>query len=138
MSDTPRTDAYEAEYNAWCRYAEQHKNIPEALDQCPLEDDPIGMMRKFERELAEMKAKYAAECDASMMAGSQNSALRLQLWDAEERSRARSANEFGWRYLDASHDLPEGPPADPGTTLYAFDGSNGHWEYNLPPLPERT
>lgn len=36
--------------------------------------------------IAELEAKYAAECDASMMAGSQNSALRLQLRDAEERA----------------------------------------------------
>lgn len=32
--------------------------------------------------IAELEAKYAAECDASMMAGSQNSALRLQIRDS--------------------------------------------------------
>jgi hypothetical protein len=40
----------------------------------------------------------------------------------------------GWRYIVAG-DLPKGPPTEPGATLYAFDGSDGHWEYDLPALP---
>jgi hypothetical protein len=48
---TPRTDAYEEVYNSWRQYAQQYAHLPEALEQCPLQDDPIGMMRRFEREL---------------------------------------------------------------------------------------
>lgn len=43
-----------------------------------------------------------------------------------------------WRYITAEGALPEGTPVAPGTTVYAFDGSNGHWEYKLPKLPIAT
>lgn len=43
-----------------------------------------------------------------------------------------------WRLVLGPH-LPEGSPVQPGTVLYAFDRRsdvyNGHWEYDLPPLP---
>lgn len=54
--------------------------------------------------IAELEAKYAAECEASMMAGSQLSALRLQLKDAEERASmwARVADQ---RTAEAMHKL---------------------------------
>lgn len=61
-SDAPtkQTDAYEAEYRAWLKYAEQYGHIAGAMDQCPLEDDPIGMMRKYERQRDALQAKLAA------------------------------------------------------------------------------
>lgn len=42
-----------------------------------------------------------------------------------------------WRHVPSSEDsLPDGSPVDPGTTLYAFNGAEGHWQYDLPPLPQ--
>lgn len=41
---------------------------------------------QLERELGRALEKYANECEASMLAGSQLSALRLQLKEAEERA----------------------------------------------------
>lgn len=40
-----------------------------------------------------------------------------------------------WR-LAKSDELPKGPPVEPGTTLYAFRHlDEGHWEYDLPAIP---
>jgi hypothetical protein len=64
MSSTPRTDA---------------------LKHAPA-DVLFAHACQLERDLGRAMAKYANECEASMMAGSQLSALRLQLKDAEERA----------------------------------------------------
>ena len=49
--------------------------------------------KRYADEIEALRAKYAAECDASMMAGQENSALRLQLRDAEQR-----ASEYAKRW----------------------------------------
>lgn len=53
QSATPRTDAAEAEYNNWLKYAEQYGHIQEAMEQAPAEADPFFIARQLERELAE-------------------------------------------------------------------------------------
>jgi hypothetical protein len=70
-SDTPRTDR--AVIDNWD-------------DHVPSDWVPADVARELERELAALQTKYAVECEQSMMAGTQNSALRLQLRDAEERA----------------------------------------------------
>lgn len=52
-----------------------------------------------------------------------------------ERLRAAAPEEQRWMYAGRAENLPDGPPVDPGTKLYAFD-ARGTWTYNLPPLPQ--
>ncbi len=73
-SDTPRTDAL----------ALRSLN---SMDPRQIISDLAGLCRELECELTEMRAKYTTECEQSMMAGTQNSALRLQLRDAEIGNR---------------------------------------------------
>jgi IS1 family transposase len=56
--------------------------------------DYWNVLEEALERIEELERKYSEECDASMMAGSQNSALRLQLRDAEERASrfAKSAD----------------------------------------------
>ena len=52
MSDTPRTDAAEVEFQRWNEYAKQYGHLPEAMEQAPVEADPFDIARQLERELA--------------------------------------------------------------------------------------
>src|ERR1043166_2473592 len=90
MSETPTPRAWEDEDQ--CR-------------TCGMSFCSVELARQLERELAEMKAKYAAECDASMMAGSQNSALRLQLRGAEHRASENARAAALWRDLPRLHQM---------------------------------
>lgn len=50
------------------------------------------------------------------------------------RTEADAPADAGWMFAGRAEDLPPGPPAAPGTKLYAFD-ARGTWTYNLPVLP---
>lgn len=92
MSDTPRSDSFKS-------------TMAESDNASILNLDWWLFARDLERELAQ-------EHEHSMMAGSQNSALRLQLKDAEARasSAARDADHFyqlSGKYLAELNTLKE-------------------------------
>lgn len=75
MSDTPRTDAlHDRKPGVWREWKDADFH------------ELASLTRELERELR-------AEQEKSMMAGSQLSALRLQIKDAEQRAARYAANE---------------------------------------------
>ena len=59
MSDTPRTDAAEADYQEWMKYAKRYGHLPEAMECAPAAADPFTIARELERELAACQEKAA-------------------------------------------------------------------------------
>lgn len=98
-------------------------------------------MRPADTELCERKKtdeELFAIARAHMEKYSGAASLDRGLWDATVRLALRPRTEVAapvWRHV-LTDQLPDGPPCSPGTTLFAFRETEGHWEYDLPDLPK--
>lgn len=77
-------------------------------------------------------------CSVTMIAKHKPKGDHHGIQEVESRWNNRApvpeGGRSGWRHY--SSELPDGAPVTPGTTVYAFDSGEGHWEYDLPPLPQ--
>lgn len=117
MTDTPITDAAEAEYARWWKWAEQNGHLEGALEQAPEEADPFWIARKLERENADLRRRleeterraYEKVCvefigkevyDHSPCQAHPLELLQQHIADAELRGlKAAAAWKWGYEYL---------------------------------------